>query len=58
MLEIGASGSMSGEGKRGVAAWPSTPPLLNSIPARQRSITMILAGDRQKLRAPMFYNPA
>ena len=22
MLEIGTSGSMSGEGKRGVAAWP------------------------------------
>jgi len=25
MLEIGTSGSMSGEGKRGVAAWPKLP---------------------------------
>ena len=32
MLEIGTSGSMSGEGKRGVAAWPKLPRLSSTLP--------------------------
>ena len=31
MLEIGTSGSMSGEGKRGVAAWPKLPRLSSTL---------------------------
>ena len=34
MLEIGTSGSMSGEGKRGVAAWPKLPRLSSTLPKR------------------------
>jgi len=32
MLEIGTSGSMSGERKRGVAAWPKLPRLSSTLP--------------------------
>ena len=32
MLEIGTSGLMSGEGKRGVAAWPKLPRLSSTLP--------------------------
>ncbi len=32
MLEIGTSGSMSGEGKRGDAAWPKLPRLSSTLP--------------------------
>ena len=32
MLEIGTSGSMSGEGKRGVAKWPKLPRLSSTLP--------------------------
>ena len=34
MLEIGTSGLMSGEGKRGVAAWPKLPRLSSTLPPR------------------------
>ena len=34
MLEIGMSGSMSGEGKRGAAAWPKLPRLSSTLPCR------------------------
>jgi hypothetical protein len=36
MLEIGTSGSMSGEGKRGVAEWPKPPCLSSTLPAARR----------------------
>ncbi len=32
MLEIGTSGSMSGERKRGVAVWPKLPRLSSTLP--------------------------
>ena len=34
MLEIGTSGSMSGEGKRGEAAWLKLPRLSSTLPVR------------------------
>ncbi len=36
MLEIGTSGSMSGEGKRGDAAWPKLPRLSSTLPIQRR----------------------
>jgi hypothetical protein len=33
MLEIGTSGLMSGEGKRGVAAWPKLPRPSSTLPS-------------------------
>ena len=33
MLEIGTSGLMSGNGKRGVAAWPKPPRPSSTLPA-------------------------
>ena len=35
MPEIGTSGSMSGDGKRGVAEWPKLPRLSSTLPLRQ-----------------------
>jgi hypothetical protein len=34
MLEIGTSGLMSGDGKRGVAAWPKLPRPSSTLPIR------------------------
>ena len=34
MREIRTSGSMSGEGKRGVAVWPKLPRLSSTLPRR------------------------
>ena len=34
MPEIGTSGSMSGDGKRGVAAWPKLPRPSSTLPSR------------------------
>jgi hypothetical protein len=41
MPEIGTSGSMSGDGKRGVAEWPKLPRPSSTLPEhlRQRSST-------------------
>jgi len=36
MLEIGTSGLMSGEGKRGVAVWPKLPRLSSTLPEGAR----------------------
>jgi hypothetical protein len=35
MPEIGTSGSMSGDGKRGVAEWPKLPRPSSTLPSRQ-----------------------
>ena len=35
MPEIGTSGSMSGDGKRGVAEWPKLPRPSSTLPKRQ-----------------------
>ena len=35
MPEIGTSGSMSGDGKRGVAEWPKSPRPSSTLPLRQ-----------------------
>ena len=42
MPEIGTSGSMSGDGKRSVAAWPKLPRPSSTLPTRtSRSVGMI-----------------
>ena len=45
MLEIGTSGSMSGEGKRGVAAWPKLPRLSSTYMRTRlsRSISVVFS---------------
>jgi len=35
MPEIGTSGSMSGDGKRGVAEWPKLPRPSSTLPSRR-----------------------
>ena len=37
MPEIGTSGSMSGDGKRGVAEWPKLPRPSSTLPAWEHS---------------------
>jgi hypothetical protein len=46
MPEIGPSGLMSGQGKRGDAAWPKLPRLCSTLP--------LLLRDRADLRAGLF----
>jgi hypothetical protein len=42
MPEIGTSGSMSGDGKRGVAAWPKLPRPSSTLPTRtSRHVTFV-----------------
>ena len=38
MPEIGTSGSMSGDGKRGVAAWPKLPRPSSTLPKRRKTM--------------------
>ena len=39
MPEIGTSGSMSGDGKRGVAEWPKLPRPSSTLPSRHFAAT-------------------
>jgi hypothetical protein len=39
MPEIGTSGSMSGDGKRGVAAWPKLPRPSSTLPKRRKTMS-------------------
>ena len=54
MLEIGTSGSMSGEGKRGAAAWPTTAPLLELYHNRRLHETNPSLRRRRKPRKAAF----
>jgi len=46
MPEIGTSGSMSGDGKRGVAEWPKLPRPSSTLPQRPRWRTTGVAAFR------------
>ena len=46
MLEIGASGSMSGEGERGAAVWPKLPRLYPPATSLYLALTRQRAADR------------
>jgi hypothetical protein len=47
MPEIGTSGSMSGDGKRGVAEWPKLPRPSSTLPSRrfQRLTASVAIGE-------------
>jgi hypothetical protein len=51
MPEIGTSGSMSGDGKRGVAEWPELPRPSSTLPSRQfvRGINSVATRMRREL---------
>ena len=44
MQEIRTSGSMSGDGKRSVAAWPKLPRPSSTLPSRRFAATQQLSG--------------
>ncbi len=50
MLEIGTSGSMSGEGKRGVAEWPKLPRLSSTLPTARRYEIPLPPSSRNRQR--------
>ena len=54
MPEIGTSGSMSGDGKRGVAEWPKLPRPSSTLPSRQlrHSSISVAFGAKRKLTEP------
>jgi hypothetical protein len=45
MPEIGMFGSMSGDGKRGVAAWPKLPHPSSTLPTRTGRPVRLVSGD-------------
>ena len=46
MPEIGTSGSMSGDGKRGVAEWPKLPRPSSTLPKASGKADMVEPGGR------------
>jgi hypothetical protein len=48
MPEIGPSGLMSGQGKRGDAAWPKLPPLCSTLPLSSIRRLDLLSGRSQR----------
>src|SRR3984893_18649112 len=52
MQEIGTSGSMSGDGKRSVAAWPKLPRPSSTLPPRRIAAVRRFGRDRSEADMP------
>jgi hypothetical protein len=60
MREIRASGSMSGDGKRSVAAWPKLPRPSSTLPDRRSALAQLTAAiggaaDLSPLISPLVF---
>jgi hypothetical protein len=56
MREIRTSGSMSGDGKRGVAAWPKLPRLSSTLP--QKTVSPAAGGSAYRHAAEAYLRGA
>jgi hypothetical protein len=55
MPEIGTSGSMSGDGKRSVAAWPKRPRPSSTLPPRRFAAVRKFGRDRSEADMPLHW---